>query len=268
MKYDPVKNIFEKIINKSKIFRISFYKILDLLFLRTWYIHRELKKIRKELANNNLSIYDAGCGYGQYSYYMLKKLAPCKITAVDVKENWIINLKNFFNKNQNIELFVEDITNINYQDKFDLILCVDVIEHIVDDQKVFNNFAKALKKGGYVVISTPSIYGGSDAHDEHDESFIEEHARNGYSFEDIQTKANNAGLQIHNFKFSYGKFGTLAWKLAIKFPILMVNFSKISLLLLPFYYLIFIVPILILMFLDTQTNNKVGTGIIVTLKKL
>ncbi len=37
-----------------------------------------------------------------------------------------------------------------------------------------------LKKDGFVVISTPSIYGGSDAHDEHDDSFIEEHARNGY----------------------------------------------------------------------------------------
>lgn len=268
MKYDPVKNIFEKFINKSPIFRKSFYKILDTLFLRAWYIHRELKEIRRVFKNQNINIYDAGCGYGQYSYYLLKKLTPCNIVSVDIKEDWLNNLKPFFQKYNNIKLKVEDITQINDESIYDLVLCVDVIEHIVDDQKVFNNFAKMLKKDGFVVISTPSIYGGSDAHDEHDDSFIEEHARNGYSYEDIENKAANAGLKIHKFKFSYGAFGSLSWKLAIKYPLLMVNFSKIMLLFLPFYYAVLILPILLLMFIDTQVNNKLGTGIIVTLKKI
>ncbi|HOP50245.1 MAG TPA: methyltransferase domain-containing protein [Ignavibacteriales bacterium] len=266
MKYDPIKNIFEKLIRKSRFLRVTFYKILDTLFLRAWYIHKELNRIRKNL-KDTISVYDAGCGFGQYTYFISKKLQPCTLLSVDIKENWIDNLKPFFKNNENITFKVEDITEINYTNKFDLILCVDVIEHIVNDQKVFNNFSNALKDNGYVVISTPSIYGGSDAHEEDDESFIEEHARNGYSYEDIKSKAEKAGLEIENFKFSYGKFGTIAWRLAIKYPILLVNLSKIFIFILPFYYLLTIIPILSLMFLDINTNNKVGTGIIVTLKK-
>lgn len=267
MQYDPIKNIFERFINKYPASRVAFFKILDTLFLRSWYIHRELRRIRKALGTKEISIYDAGCGYGQYSYFMSKKLKPNKLLSIDVKEEWINNLKNFFAGNNNISLKVEDLTQIDYKEKFDLILCVDVMEHIEDDMKVFKNYANALKKGGRVIISTPSIYGGSDVHHEGEESFIEEHARDGYSYEDIKEKAEKAGLEVEDFKFSYGTTGAIAWKLAIKYPILMVNLSKILLVLLPFYYLLTFIPIFLLMFTDTQVNNKVGTGIITTLKK-
>ena len=50
MHYDPVKNIFAQIIKKVSFLRILFYKILDLMFLRSWYVRRELKKLRKNLA--------------------------------------------------------------------------------------------------------------------------------------------------------------------------------------------------------------------------
>jgi len=68
MNYDPVKNIFAQIIKKFPFLRIVFYKILDLMFLRSWYVRRELKELRKKFGNKNISIYDAGSGYGQYSY--------------------------------------------------------------------------------------------------------------------------------------------------------------------------------------------------------
>jgi 2-polyprenyl-3-methyl-5-hydroxy-6-metoxy-1,4-benzoquinol methylase len=269
MNYDPVKNIFAQIIKKFPFLRIVFYKILDLMFLRSWYVRRELKKLRKKFGNKNISIYDAGSGYGQYSYFMSKNLQPCQIYSVDVKEDWIKDNKVFF-KSQNIDSVsfgVEDLTEINHRNRFDLIICVDVMEHIDDDVKVFQNFSNALKSDGFLLINTPSIYGGSEVYHDEDESFVGEHARSGYSKEDFESKLHPLGFKTLKSKYTYGFWGNLAWRLGIKYPIMMVNISKLLLLILPLYYLIIFPFTFVMMLIDFNTINKVGSGINFIAKK-
>jgi 2-polyprenyl-3-methyl-5-hydroxy-6-metoxy-1,4-benzoquinol methylase len=88
-----------------------------------------------------------------------------------------------------------DLTALNDSDCYDIILSVDVMEHIQDDMTVFKNFHKALKKGGVLIISTPSDKGGSDVHDKNDNSFIDEHVRDGYSAVEISAKLSIAGFE-------------------------------------------------------------------------
>jgi SAM-dependent methyltransferase len=269
MNYDPVKNIFASLIKKLPFLRIIFYKILDLMFLRSWYVRRELRKFRKIFGNKKINIYDAGSGYGQYSFFMSKALQPCEIYSVDVKEDWINDCRDFFTSQNisNVTFGVEDLTKIEHSDRFDLIVCVDVMEHIPDDIKVFQNYANALKKDGYLLINTPSIYGGSEVHDENDESFVGEHARNGYSREDFESKLHPLGFTTVQSKYTYGFWGNLAWRFGIKYPILMVNFSKLLLLILPLYYLITFPFTFLMMLIDFNSNNKVGSGINFIAKK-
>ncbi|MFO7525281.1 MAG: class I SAM-dependent methyltransferase [Ignavibacteriaceae bacterium] len=263
MYYDPVKNIFARIIKLHPYFRILFYKILDLMFLRSWYVRRELKRIRKMFGNNQIDIYDAGTGYGQYVYFMLNNLNPCSIYAVDVKRDWINDCMVFFRKigKHNVKFGIEDLTQIEHKEKFDLIVTVDVMEHIEDDVKVFDNFYRALKPGGYLLINTPSIYGGSDVYHDNDESFVGEHARDGYSIEDFEEKLHPFGFKTFDTFYTYGYWGEKAWRYGIKYPILMVNYSKLSLLLLPVYYLFTFPFTLAFMNLDFKAKNKTGTGI-------
>ena len=68
-----------------------------------------------------------------------------------------------------------------------------------EDELCIQNFSKTLKKGGKLLVNTPSNLGGSDAHSDEDESFIEEHARIGYSKEDITDKIKRAGLDVESF---------------------------------------------------------------------
>jgi len=269
MHYDPIKNIFASIIKKIPILRILFYKILDLMFLRSWYVRRELKRIRKQFGDKKISIYDAGSGYGQYSYFMSKHLQPCEIYSIDVKEEWIKDCKVFFASQDinNVKFGVEDLISINHKEKFDLIVSVDVIEHIEDDVIVFNNFYHALNKDGYLLINTPSIYGGSDVHEDEDESFIGEHARVGYSKEDLESKLLPIGFVTHQSKYAYGFWGDKAWRLGIKYPIMMVNISKLLLLVFPLYYLVTFPFTFIMMLIDFYINNKVGSGINFIAKK-
>ena len=269
MQYDPIKDIFASILRKFPFLRVLFYKLLDLMFLRSWYVRRELLRIRNVFGKKEISIYDAGSGYGQYTYFMIKHLKPCTVYSVDIKEKWINDSMEFFNQQKisNVNFAVEDLIKIGHQNRFDLIVCVDVMEHIHEDQKVFNNFYNALKKGGYMLINSPSIYGGSDVHDEKEESFISEHARDGYSNEDLESKLNPLGFSTYRSRYTYGFWGDKAWRLGIKYPMVMLNATKAFFIILPFYYLVTFPFTLIMMNLDFLTQNRVGSGINFIAKK-
>ena len=117
-------------------------------------------------------------------------------------------------------------------------------------------------------INTPYDLGGSDVHDEGYTSFIKEHARDGYSKDDITAKLNRSGFKLLSFKYGYGKFGTIAWRFGIKYPIMIVGKSKFLMVLLPFYYIFTLWWVLILMWLDLNTDNKGGTGITLVAEKI
>ena len=156
---------------------------------------------------------------------------------------------------------------LNHENKFDLIICVDVMEHIQDDIKVFSNFYRALKKGGYLLINTPSIFGGSDVHSDEDESFVGEHARVGYSREELENKLIPLGFNTYKCQYTYGFWGDKAWRLGIKYPMVLLNISKIFFMVLPIYYLVTFPLTFLMMVLDFNLNNKIGSGINFIAKK-
>lgn len=238
------------------------------MFLREWYVKRKIREIYGK--NPPANIFDAGSGFGQYSYFMAKSFPGAKILSVDVKDDQIEDCKYFFPKAgiTNCEFKVDDLTKIELDNKFDFVLSVDVMEHIEDDIGVFKRFYRALNSGGRVLINTPSNLGGSDADSENDESFIGEHVRLGYSKEDICGKLESAGFEIESFEYSYGKWGNRYWRLGIKYPMLLLNKSQLFFVILPFYYFFTIWWTLLFMWLDINEKNKsAGTGVVVVGKK-
>ncbi|MBE9469567.1 MAG: methyltransferase domain-containing protein [Bacteroidetes bacterium] len=265
MKYDSIKKSLGIIFNKNIFLRKLFYNLLDLLLLRTWHIKKEVRLWERGL-KNNVSILDAGAGFGQYIYFLSKLNKNWEITGVDVKTEQVDDCNEFFKKlkkEKKIKFMEADLTEFIKEKKYDLILSVDVMEHILDDIKVFENFYSSLKPSGMVLISTPSDQGGSDVHDEHGKSFIDEHVRDGYNIFDIDKKLKTAGFSKVSAKYSYGTPGKISWNLSMKYPILMLNASKLFFVLLPFYYIITFPVSLILNFADLSFKHKTGTGLIV-----
>jgi cyclopropane fatty-acyl-phospholipid synthase-like methyltransferase len=216
-----------------------------------------------------MRIYDAGSGFGQYSYYCAQKFPHCSILAVDVKEEQIEDCRAFFRKAKlhNVRFEVEDLAQPKHEYEFDLILSVDVMEHIADDVRVFRHLHRALVPGGRLLVNTPSNLGGSDAHSHKEESFIEEHARTGYGVDEIRQKLESVGFEIEKIKFTYGPWGSLAWRVGIKYPMVMLNTSKVFFLLLPLYYLLALPIVLPFMYLDYVSDNTGGTGLLVVARK-
>lgn len=265
MQYDPIKRYLGTIFNSTPALRVMFYHMLNLLLLRTWHIKREVRLIRNTFPTH-VEILDAGSGFGQYVYYLSTMSPFWKIKGVDVKLEQIADCNQFFAKlgKANQVTFEEaDLTKFVEPNKYDMILSVDVMEHILEDVQVFKNFNHSLKPGGILLVSTPSDQGGSDVHDHEESSFIEEHVRDGYNPKDIEDKLLLVGFSRVETMFSYGWPGKISWKLSMKYPILMVNTSKLFLLILPFYYIITFPFALILNYLDVKITHKSGTGLIV-----
>ncbi|MBT3755483.1 MAG: class I SAM-dependent methyltransferase [Candidatus Cloacimonetes bacterium] len=256
MQYDKVKDKLAKIIDKYSVFRKLFYLLLDMLLLRQWYVKREIKKYFT--VGNSLRFYDAGAGFGQYSYFILKHFKKATIHAVDLKTDYMDSFAKYAKKIgwNSFTAKQADLVGYTPKESFDLIIAIDILEHIEDDEQVLRNFREVLDKGGKLIISSPSNF---------DESakFTEEHVRPGYSKEEIYSKLERAGFSIRSFEYSYGKFGQIYWKLALKYPLSLISKSKILAILLPIYYIIFYPIAFSFMLLDYYNKNKIGTGIIV-----
>ena len=270
MQYDPIKRSLGKVFNKTPHLRILFYQLLNLLLLRTWHVKRALRRWIKTSNLKNPMILDAGSGFGQYTYSLTRMLPEATIDAVDVKEEQILDCNRFFKEinQEKVHFSIADLTKYVKPDAYDLILSVDVMEHILEDEQVFQNFFTSLKPGGMLLVSTPSDQGGSDVHD-HDEedSFIDEHVRDGYGYQEITGKLKRVGFEQVHVAYTYGKSGQTGWRLSMKYPIRMLNISKLFFLILPFYYLITYPFALICNKLDVSKEHKAGTGLIVTALK-
>jgi SAM-dependent methyltransferase len=269
MQYEPIKKSVGKFFSGSLLMRKTLYLLLDLLLLRTWHVKKSLKRIAREIPSD-AAVLDAGSGFGQYTWRMSRMNKLWKIRAIDINPDHTDDCKKFFSKaglSDRVVFNTADLTTLSDTDRYNLILSVDVMEHIEEDILVFRNFFRSLRGNGVLVISTPSDQGGSDVHDESESSFIDEHVRDGYSIKDITEKLTLAGFTDISTAYTYGRPGNISWRLSMKYPVKMLNSSHLFFVILPFYYLLFFPVSLILNLFDLFLKHKTGTGLLVTARK-
>jgi SAM-dependent methyltransferase len=269
MQYEPIKKVLGRFFSGSVLTRKTLYFLIDLLLLRTWHVKKTLRKVADQFPGEAY-VLDAGSGFGQYTWRMSRKNKMWKIKAVDINEEQIEDCSLFFRKeglSDRVTFKTLDLTSLSESNSYDIILSVDVMEHIREDSLVFLNFFRSLKQNGILIISTPSDKGGSDVHNETEESFIDEHVRDGYSITDITEKLSHAGFRNIEVGYTYGKPGNISWRLSMKYPIKMLNKSYFFFIILPFYYLIFFPVSVILNLFDLYLDHKSGTGLLVTARK-
>ena len=126
------------------------FKILhDIQPIRIKYILETLNK--KNL--NNTKILDIGCGGGLVSEGLSKIGAT--ITGIDfIKEN--INVAKMHAKKNNLKInyFVKDFEKEKITSKYDVIIILEVLEHLNNWEKFVKKIKLSLKKNGTLIIST------------------------------------------------------------------------------------------------------------------
>lgn len=269
--YDPVKDLMAGIIRKSLLLRTGFYLILDLVFLRSWHLRKLLKDICTPLdQSGKWHLLDAGSGFGQYDRFILKHFKNVTITSIDIKQDYLEDNSAYFSdeiKQSRIQFKNIDLLSFEVEDEFDLVLCVDVLEHIEDDMTAIKNISRSLKKGGYFLMHSPSHYSEEDG--DGDDTFVDEHARTGYSKQEIEQKMMRLDLLPIKTHYTYGTWGRRGWKLLVKWPMLLLTklrfFAFLPLL---FYYPLVLFPAIVMNSADLFTKNLKGNGIYAVARKI
>lgn len=271
MKYDPIKDRLGQFFSRHPTLQRIFYGLLNLLFLRAWYVRREVRRLLDaQPSDRSIDVLDAGTGFGQYAYFVARHYPNARVRAVDVKQDYLDRARTFAEQTPQTHQITwawDDLTDLQSEGPFDLILSVDVMEHIRDDRAVFRNFERVLRPGGHVVINTPSDQGGSDVQSDEDESFIGEHVREGYNREELNAKLRDARLDPVKSIYTYGPYGSRAWRWLIKRPMQMLGTTWAALLILPLYYVAALPMGLYLNAKDMEHENETGTGLLVIAQK-
>ena len=192
---------------------------------------------------------------------MLSSIPYAKVFATDLKKDYLRSFAQYClgRYDERFSYQTADLVSFVPNLKYDLVIAIDILEHIEDDLGVLRNFREAMNPDGVLIISTPS---------ELDEAarFTAEHVRPGYDKAALENKLQDCGFQISESRYTYGKCGALAWKLLMKYPLQALGKSKLSAILLPFYYLLVYPLAFILNQKDLQAQNPTGTGILVVAK--
>ena len=111
-------------------------------------------KIRDRLGKKDISgtkILDIGCGGGLISIPLARLGA--KVTGIDVgKENIEAAKKHAATKGIAVEFLSQDISTL--KTKYDVVLCLEVVEHVDNLETFIHDISDLLKPNGIVIFST------------------------------------------------------------------------------------------------------------------
>lgn len=114
-----------------------------------------LNFIEKYVELKGKTVLDVGCGGGILSESMAKKGAD--VIAIDMAESVIEIAKQHSQTEQvNINYQITSIEEFSEKNKkqFDIITCLELLEHVPDPSSIIQNCAKLLKPNGHLFFST------------------------------------------------------------------------------------------------------------------
>lgn len=180
------------------------YTTLESMSQAVWYNQWTLNLFKNYLKGKILEV---GCGIGNFT----KTLSSFgTVWAIDINKNYLDQTKKMVNNK--VKVGFGNIEKGEYffeREKFNSIVCINVLEHLENDEKTLRNLHKLLTSRGVLVLLVPShkiLYG------EIDKSIG--HFRR-YSKSEIVSKLEKAGFEFINIR-RINFLGAIGWFLAGK----------------------------------------------------
>jgi len=150
-------------------------------------------------------VLELGSGLGNIT---LKLLPRDRYVVSDTDPLHLDYLRNRFGDYERVEIRKVDLELGEDFDalegRFDTAVCLNVLEHVRDDETALRNIHRALAPGGRALVLVPAhrwLHGTLD-------EALDHHRR--YSREELRERFQQAGLRIDRL-FSFNRVGTLPW---------------------------------------------------------
>ena len=139
----------------------------------------------------------------------LKRINNCHVTALDIDRQFVERLTTICDA-----AYQADLNDSNWpqvlekDDKFDVVIAADVLEHLSDPWKTLSLIRGLIKEDGEIIISLPHV--GHCAvsaclingdFDYRDEGLLDRTHIRFFGLKNIQSLINGAGLNIHEAQF-------------------------------------------------------------------
>ncbi len=119
------------------------------------YLENQANKFVSYIPNpNGLAICEIGTGKGYVTKYLLEKGAT-RIHAVDIALPYLRQLK----QDSRVTPLIANAENLPFRNAFDLVVCTDVLEHVLNVGSFLFCVNRALKTGGTAYIRVPYLEG-------------------------------------------------------------------------------------------------------------
>lgn len=151
-------------------------------------------------------VLEAGSGIGNLTERLTDRR---RVVGIDMDATYVARLRRRHADAEQFAFYSADLHDLDQvvelaEERFDSVLCVNVLEHVKDDQLVLGHFANLLAPGGTAVLLVPAhpwLYSQVD--------HTLGHYRR-YTHSEFRTKIEKTGLKVERL-FGFNRLGTLGW---------------------------------------------------------
>jgi SAM-dependent methyltransferase len=165
-------------------------------------------------------VLELGAARGLALFWLARRHPRWQLCGLDLEEEWVGISERAARRGGYDRLRFEQgaAEDLGDQGRYDLILSVDMLEHIEDDYDLLCKMGGALAPGGRLVLHVPRR-----RHDQQRwmgafrEFEVDGHVGEEYREAEIREVLARAGFEIYTFQQTFGRWGELAFELNMLF---------------------------------------------------
>jgi 2-polyprenyl-3-methyl-5-hydroxy-6-metoxy-1,4-benzoquinol methylase len=153
---------------------------------------------------------DVGCGTGAFTMGAARRGYRALGLSWDTRNQIVAQERAKICKADTARFQVQDVRRLDERpdlaEQFDVAICCECIEHIVDDVKLMKDIARCMKPQGILLLTTPNLAFKPMAYDSENLSAVEDggHVRRGYSQDDLTRLCQQSGLDVMKIEYCSG----------------------------------------------------------------
>jgi cyclopropane fatty-acyl-phospholipid synthase-like methyltransferase len=161
-------------------------------------------------------VLELGSGRGMALFWLARKHPQWQLSGIDLDTEMASTSERAAREGgwNNLDFQEGAAEDLDASEAYDLILCIDALEHIEDDLGLLQKMRHALKPGGYLVVHVPQrrqtqwrLFGAFSEHE------VDGHVGDEYDEQELRQLFSRAGYRIGEMHQTFGRWGEISFEL-------------------------------------------------------